>query len=141
MSKVHRKRNKKYVPKPCYLPPIFGNSKEMTTDLQLPGHIFIEAMKSGHGQEEMGHSLAAMLNIGARLSEHQSQEVQEAMSAALDAAQSMMDRGNRTGKWGLSGNEMKAISEGVDLTNEMYSASMRRQVMQAINETMKVATV
>lgn len=140
MSKTNRKRNKRYIPKPCHLPSIFGMSKKMSTDLRLPAHLFLEAFRTGHGTEEAAHSLAACMNIGARLSAYQSEEVQEAMSAALDACQAMMDRGNSTGKWGLSGDELKALGEGVNLTNEMQDASMRRQVMNAIHETMRVAT-
>lgn len=114
------------------LPIKFGLSQEAKTNLRLPPHLILEAYKTGKGDEQGAHTLAACVNIGVVLARKQTQEAQQVMSAALEAMHKVMDRGNQTGKWGMSGDEMKAIGESLNLTDDMQDCVTREDMREVI---------
>jgi hypothetical protein len=141
MSKNRKPRKKYQGPKyyPGALPLKFGMTEAMKTDLRLPPHLVLEAFKTGNGNEEGAHTLAACLNVGAVLSRTQNSEAQAVMSLGLDAIQSVMNRGNELHKWVMTGNEIKHIGEAINLTDDMQDMTTRADMCQVLKTVFKEA--
>lgn len=137
---VNKKPRKRHKPRPEQVPIMFALREEQKIDLRLPPQIVLDAFKRGQGDACGANTLAACVNLGAVLSRSQSREVQEVIEAGMDAVSSILKRGSE-GKWGLTGDELKAISEALNLTEEMQDASTRREVRDAIATFYREATV
>lgn len=134
------KRNKKYRPKylPGTLPVIFGLAKEKKTDLRLPYHISLDALRMGKGTLDDAHTIVSALLIGAELAKL-FDGAQQVVSEGVDAIAAVKDRGDKTGKWGVSGEQFKAISAALVLVDDMQDGSRRREVLAAIRKVWRDA--
>jgi hypothetical protein len=121
-----RKRNRS-------MPITYAAPAEALNNLQLVPHLVLEKYRTGSRDEEDWHTLAVALNVGAVLSRKQAVEVQEVLSKALDALCSFGSRGN----WILTGNELRAIGEGLTMTDEIYRAVTRREIRDALQVVLK----
>lgn len=130
--KAYRKRAALMLPMTYALP------ESNRADLQVTPHMVLESFRLGSGTEVLWHTLAAAINIGSVLARAQSDEVQADMQRARDALLDVQQRGRETGRWGLSGDEFRALGEGLTLTDEMQNASTRRQVRDAIGEVIRL---
>jgi len=139
-----KKPRKRYRPRkliPGYLPMTFSLPKAAMTNLQLPPHTVLDAFRRGAGDEPGWHTLACAVNIGAVLARTQPNEAQAVMSAALDAIREVQRRGVESGRWGVSGDEFRAIGEALTLSNEIQDISTRREIRDAINVVLETGAV
>lgn len=136
---MKKRRNKKYVPKPmAAIPIIFGLASEKKTDLRLPYHLSLEALRTGNGTADDAHTIFSSLLIGRELARLYQSETQQTVMSGIDAIAAVKERGDQ-GKWGVSGEQFKAISEALVLVDEMQDASTRREVRDAIKTVWKEA--
>lgn len=103
------------------------------TDLDLTMLIPFDEMKAGRGTQDHWAMLASSANVAVMLAELGvlNQEM-ESFKAAQDALIETRDRGEKTGKWGLSGQAMTLVSAVLELHQEQYRVATRRQVERAI---------
>lgn len=128
-------------PRTTGLPMIFGLSEKMKTDLQITPLGTLESFREGTATEEGWHTIAAAVNLAAILSRKQPQEVQDECNAGLNALRSIAEREQRTGKYGCSGDEYQALRLALILGADMQEAMTRREVAQAINQTLREAGI
>lgn len=135
-----KRRNKKYRPKciPGTLPVVFALAPEKKTDLRLPYHLSLEALRNGKGGDDDSHTIFSSLLIGRELAKLYQDETQQTVLRGIEAITAVKERGNQ-GKWGVSGDQFKAISEALVLVDEMQDASTRREVRDAIKQVWKEA--
>ena len=138
MSK-NTKPRKAYKPKYAAIPISIGLSAEMQTNLKLPPHMILDAFTHGRGDESGAHTLIAAVNLGAVLSRTQSTDAQAVMESGLVAVQSVKDRGERGGKWGVTGDEYKAIAAALVLSDDMQMISTRRDLREAVRAVYREA--
>lgn len=130
--------------KQVVLPSIFRFSQEIENKLQLIPHQELDALRRGVGSEESFHTLAARLNVGlVCVQRHWPENVaaNESMNAALQALVSMQHRFVDSQKWGMSGDEFKAMGLGLNLTDEAQLNLTRRQFGDALEYVIKVASI
>lgn len=134
------KRNKKYRPKylPGTLPVVFALAKEKKTDLQLPYHISLDALRMGNGTLDDTHTIISALLIGQELS-RLFEDAHQPLIDAIDAIAAVKERGDVTGKFGVSGDQFRAISAALVLVDDMQDKSMRREVLAAIRKVWRDA--
>lgn len=120
------------------IPIVFGLAKEKKTDLRLPYHLSLEALRSGHGCDDDAHTIVSALLIGRELSKLYQAEAQQTVLRGIEAITAVKHRGDN-GAWGVSGDQFRAISEALVLVDEMQDASTRREVRSAIQKVWKEA--
>ncbi len=105
------KRNKKYIPKPCVLP--LGMRKAIA--FELPGYVASLALGQSHLAEQHVYDLLSNADMVRRIAPagHPILATAEAMVQAIAAIQ---ERHQRTGKLGVTGDELRVLREGVGLT-------------------------
>lgn len=106
-----KKRNKPYRPKPCVLP--LGMRKAI--QFEMPGYQASAALGMPHFCEQHVYDLLSNADMTRRIAPagHELLPVAEAMVQACAAIQ---DRARRTGKHGVTGDELKVLREGVART-------------------------
>lgn len=137
-----RKRSA-YRPKyqPGTLPVTFGLTRGMKTDLQITPLGTLEAFLEGTGTENGAHTLAAAVNLAAVMARSQPLDVQGEVGGGLVAMRAVFARGDETGKWGVTGDEYRAIRLALILGADMQDGSTRRAVSTAIQTTLMEAAV
>ena len=126
-----------------FLPKVFRFDKQAEINLQLIPHQELEALRVGAGKEESFHTLAARLNVGLVCFQKfwkDDQQNIEAMQNALSALLNVKDRHTKTGKWGLSGDDLRHIGLGLTLTDEAQLNLTRRDFGEALEYVLKVAS-
>lgn len=130
---ANRKPRKVYRPKYRGLPVTIRHTAEGDTDLQLIPRLDLEALREGRADESSWHTITARLNLGMVLaSSHHPQAAVDVMRASLDAMRAISTRHARTGKWGAAGDELRAISQGLDVTDDMQMIATRRELREAL---------
>ena len=135
---------KKRHPKPVTIPIMYRFSPEIETKLQLIPHQELDALLRGVANETAFHTLAARINVGSiavRWHWPDNEQAMAVMDAALAALVSLGERGHKIGKWGVSGDEFKAIGAGLNLTDEAQKNLTRRQFNDVLQHVFKVAAV
>lgn len=135
-------KRKKRIPLPFMLPKVFRFNQEAETNLQLIPHQELDSLVRGVGNEASFHTLAARLNVGSiaiRWHWGAHLEAVAVMDAALAAVVGVGTRGHESGKWGVSGDEYRAIGAGLNLTDEAQKNLTRRQFGDALEYVFKVA--
>lgn len=134
------KRNKKYRPKylPGTLPVMFSLASEMKTDLRLPYHISLDLLRMGKGTSDDVYTILSALLVGKELSVLYV-DAQQPVLDAIDAIAAVKDRGDKSGKWGVSGDQFQAISKALVLVDDMQDGAKRREVLAAIRKVWKEA--
>lgn len=112
------------------LPVIFRHSGGADVDLKLIPHAMLDKMLNGEGDEECWHTIVFRLNCGCAIANksfsHQP-EAQDEMERALAAICEVGNRWKRTGKFGCTGDEFKAIGAGLNLADELQASTTRRE--------------
>lgn len=114
------------------LPITLGLSAEQKQDLRLPYHLALDAMKRGAGNDDEAHLLFTSLLTARELSKKFNADIQREVQEALDAVIAVKERGDKTGKWGVSGDQFRLISRGLVLMDDMQDAATRRDVRDAL---------
>lgn len=125
-----RKPRKAYRPK-CergQLPVTLRFSADAGLYLHIAPREALESVLNGRGKPDDWHTLAARLNWGAVASQRFDGDGQRVMAAALEAVLGLKDRGERTGKWGVTGDEYRALALGLDCCEQMDQHLTRREM-------------
>lgn len=126
------RKPRKYIPKT--LPLTIRHSEESETALQLAPHAELMKLREGYGDEGSWNTIVARLNIGlvAANSAGKQDDAKE-IRIGLDAMLKVQTRFDKSGKWGLSGSDLKQIGDGLVLTDNLQLSLTRKQFAQAID--------
>ena len=126
------RKPRKYIPKT--LPLTIRHSEESETALQLAPHAELMKLREGYGDEGSWNTIVARLNIGlvAANSAGKQDDAKE-IRIGLDAMLKVQTRFDKSGKWGLSGSDLKQIGDGLVLTDNLQLSLTRKQFAKAID--------
>jgi hypothetical protein len=126
------RKAKKYVPRT--LPLTIRHNAESETALQLAPHAELMKLREGYGDEFSWNTIVARLNIGLVAANAASKENQaKDIRIGLDAMLKVQTRYDKTGKWGLSGSDLREVGDGLVLTDNLQLSLTRKQFAQAID--------
>jgi len=124
------------------VPILFRTDPEHDRNLKLIPHQELVELREGRGTETSWHTITARLNFGGVLAmQHEfSEDPKPMIKAALGAMQTLKARHESTGRYVLTGDELKAIGAGLTMTDDLQDATTRRQHRDALRVVMQVAT-
>ena len=126
------RKPKKYVPRT--IPLTIRHNAESETALQLAPHSELMKLREGYGDIESWHTIVARLNIGLVAANAAGKEDQaKDIRIGLDAMLKVQARYDKTGKWGLSGSDLREIGDALVLTDNLQLSLTRKQFAKAIN--------
>lgn len=132
------RKPKKYVPRT--IPLTIRHNAESETALQLAPHAELMKLREGYGDVESWHTIVARLNIGLVAANAAGKEDQaKDIRIGLDAMLKVQARFDKSGKWGLSGSDLKQVGDGLILTDNLQLSLTRKQFAQAIDYVWKYA--
>ena len=108
---ANKKPRKRYIPKPAVLPP--GARRAMA--FEMPGFQASEAMGKGHFQEQHVYDLLSNADM-ARRTAPAGHDILPVAQAMVEAIAEIQARAQRTGTFGVNGDEMRVLREGVGKT-------------------------
>ncbi|AQW28654.1 hypothetical protein ACKZDW_08000 [Ralstonia syzygii subsp. celebesensis] len=116
--------------------------QDQQTDLSIAYRMSFESLRTGHGKETDFHTIACSLNIALVLAERgYGAEWVEQVKAAQVGLVRRMERGQRTGRWGLDGEAMTAMSDALSLHDEQIALATQREIREAIAEVHRRVTI
>ena len=107
----NKKPRKRYVQKPAMLPA--GLRKDIA--FEMPGFQASEAMGKGHFQEQHVYDLLSNADM-ARRTAPDGHEILPVAQAMVEAIAEIQARAHRTGTFGVNGDEMRVLREGIGKT-------------------------
>ncbi|MDO8033599.1 hypothetical protein O3297_09240 [Janthinobacterium sp. SUN128] len=123
---ANKKPRKRYIPKPAVLP------AGLRADLafEMPGFQASEAMGKGHFQEQHVYDLLSNADMARRIAPdgHAILPVAQAMVEAIAEIQA---RAQRTGTFGVNGDEMRVLREGVGKTMVFLRGASNVEIARA----------
>jgi hypothetical protein len=126
------RKPKKFVPKT--LPLTIRHNAESERALQLAPHSELMKLREGYGDIESWHTIVARLNIGLVAANAAGKEDQaKDIRIGLDAMLKVQARFDKSGKWGLSGSDLREIGDALVLTDNLQLSLTRKQFAQAID--------
>lgn len=106
---------------------------DQTRDLQLAYRMALQAMLTGHGDEQAFCTIAASMNIALTMCERGIYEDEiQTIKDAIDALATCQVRSKRTGRWLFTGPEQKAVKAGVFTHDLQCAVATQRQASLAI---------
>ena len=108
---ANKKPRKRYVQKPAVLPA--GLRKDIA--FEMPGFQASEAMGKGHFQEQHVYDLLSNADM-ARRTAPDGHEILPVAQAMVEAIAEIQARAQRTGTFGVNGDEMRLLREGIGKT-------------------------
>lgn len=123
---ANKKPRKRYIPKPAVLPP--GARRDVA--FEMPGFQASEAMGKGHFQEQHVYDLLNNADMARRIAPtgHIILPVAQAMVEAIAEIQA---RAQRTGIFGVNGDEMRVLREGVGKTMVFLRGASNVEIARA----------
>jgi len=126
------RKPKKYIPR--MLPMTIRHNDEAERSLQLTPHSELLKLREGYGDEGSWNTIVARLNVGLVAANADGKPDQaKQIRVGLDAMLKVQARFDKTGKWGLSGSDLKEVGDGLVLTDNLQLSLTRKQFAQAIN--------
>lgn len=126
------RKPRKYVPKT--LPLTIRHNEESETALQLAPHAELMKLREGYGDEGSWNTIVARLNIGLVAANDNNKEDQaKEIRIGLDAMLKVQARFDKSGKWGLSGSDLKQVGDALILTDNLQLSLTRKQFAKAID--------
>ena len=126
------RKPRKYIPKT--LPLTIRHNEESETALQLAPHAELMKLREGYGDEGSWNTIVARLNIGlVAANDAGKQDDAKEIRIGLDAMLKVQTRFDKSGKWGLSGSDLKQIGDGLVLTDNLQLSLTRKQFAKAID--------
>ena len=126
------RKPKRYVPRT--IPLTIRHNAESETALQLAPHAELMKLREGYGDVESWHTIVARLNIGLVAANASGKEDQaKDIRVGLDAMLKVQARFDKSGKWGLSGSDLKQVGDGLVLTDNLQLSLTRKQFAKAID--------
>lgn len=136
---ANKKPRKKLVRKAHVLPMTIRHNSESDTGMQLIPHMELMKLREGLGDEQSWHTLVCRLNIGI-VSAWQNEIDSTEINRGLDAMINVRERHKNSGRWGLSGDDLRDIGDALVLTDSIQLSLTRRQLNKAIDYVYKEAT-
>lgn len=126
------RKPRKYIPKT--LPLTIRHNAEAETALQLAPHSELMKLREGYGDEFSWNTIVARLNIGLVAANAEGKEDQvKQIRTGLDAMLKVQARFDKTGKWGVSGSDLREVGDGLVLTDNLQLSLTRKQFAKAID--------
>ena len=126
------RKARKYIPKT--LPLTIRHNEESETALQLAPHAELMKLREGYGDEGSWNTIVARLNIGlVAANDAGKQDDAKEIRIGLDAMLKVQTRFDKSGKWGLSGSDLREVGDGLVLTDNLQLSLTRKQFAQAID--------
>lgn len=138
----NKKPRKKHVPKPnLQSPMMFGIAPEGKQAMKLIPHTALDTFRTGSADEDKWHTVCARLNLAYVMakSHEWGMDLESDSRAALDAIVAVMERKNRIGKFGMTGDELKIIGQALNNADEMENCLTRKELYACYKEVMKAA--
>ena len=108
---ANKKPRKRYIPKPAVLPP----GARLALALEMPGFQASEAMGKDHFQEQHVYDLLSNADMTRRIAPD-GHEILPVAQAMVEAIADIQARAQRTGTFGVNGDEMRVLRDGVGKT-------------------------
>lgn len=108
---ANKKPRKRYSPKPAVLPP--GMRRAIA--FEMPGFQASEAMGKGHFQEQHVYDLLSNADMARRIAPD-GRPILPVAQAMVEAIAEIQARAQRTGTFGVNGDEMRVLREGIGKT-------------------------
>lgn len=108
---ANKKPRKRYIPKPAVLP----TGLRADVAFEMPGFQASEAMGKGHFQEQHVYDLLSNADMARRIAPD-GHEILPVAQAMVEAIAEIQARAQRTGIFGVNGDEMRVLREGVGKT-------------------------
>ena len=134
----NKKPRKKQVRRPLVLPMTIRHSAEADTALQLAPHAELMKLREGFGDEGSWHTLVCRLNVGLTVA-WQNNLDNNVMRKGLDAMINVRERHNKSGKWGVSGDDLREVGDALVATDNLQLSLTRKQLNKAIEYVYKEA--
>ncbi|WP_308920575.1 hypothetical protein [Janthinobacterium sp. J1-1] len=122
----NKKPRKRYVQKPAVLPA--GLRKDLA--FEMPGFQASEAMGKGHFQEQHVYDLLSNADM-ARRTAPDGHEILPVAQAMVEAIAEIQARAQRTGSFGVTGDEMRLLREGIGKTMVFLRSVSNFDISQA----------
>lgn len=137
MAKNKRPR-KPYVRRFFGDPITIGVDPEQKLHMKLIPHQELDRLRTGDGNEVSWNTIVCRLNIGGVMSVKQnfSEDPTPTIRAALNAMVALQERREKTGRYVATGDELRAIGEGLNLVDDMQDATTRREQRDALRIVM-----
>jgi hypothetical protein len=121
-----KKRNKRYQPKPCVLP--LGMRR--AANMEIPGYLAAAALGTAHFGEQHVYDMLSNADLTRRIAPdgHELLPIAETMVQACAAIQ---ERALRTGRHGVTGDEMKALRDGLAKTTDYLRSAPNVAIARA----------
>lgn len=136
----NKKPRKRYVQKPAVLPA--GLRKDIA--FEMPGFRASEAMGKGHFQEQRVYDLLSNADM-ARRTAPDGHEILPVAQAMVEAIAEIQARAQRTGSFGVNGDEMRLLREGIGKTmvflRSVSNFDISRASLAAIREFNKTGVL
>ena len=123
---ANKKPRKRYVQKPAVLPA--GLRKDL--DFEMPGFQASEAMGKGHFQEQHVYDLLSNADMARRIAPD-GHEILPVAQAMVEAIAEIQVRARRTGSFGVNGDEMRVLREGVGKTMVFLRGASNVEIARA----------
>ena len=123
---ANKKPRKRYIPKPAVLPA--GLRKDLA--FEMPGFQASEAMGKGHFQEQHVYDLLSNADM-ARRTAPDGHEILPVAQAMVEAIAEIQARAQRTGTFGVTGDEMRLLREGIGKTMVFLRSVSNFDISQA----------
>lgn len=137
---ANKKPRKRYVQKPAVLPA--GLRKDLA--FEMPGFQASEAMGKGHFQEQHVYDLLSNADMTRRTAPD-GHEILPVAQAMVEAIAEIQARAQRTGTFGVNGDEMRLLREGIGKTmvflRSVSNVDIARASLAAIREFNKTGVL
>lgn len=138
----NKKPRKQMKPRKALLRPMtIGIDDAGKQAMKLIPHAEFEKLRMGIATEESWHTITARLNLGYIMATTHEWgiDLKPECKQALDAVVSVMERKNRTGVFGISGDESKLIGQVLNNCDDMEMELTRKELYACYQEVMKSA--
>jgi len=136
----NKKPRKRHIPRRNILPMTIRHNSQSEQTLQLVPHTELMKFREGIGDEIGWNTITARLNVGL-VAAYQSDYDPEylLLMDSLKAIVNVRERFLNTGRWGLSGDDLKSIGDGLVATDNLQLSITRKQLSKAIDYVFKNA--
>jgi hypothetical protein len=122
------------------LPLTIRHNSDSETALQLGPHAELMKLREGFGEEQSWHTIVARLNIGV-VAANQNNKDSSVIGAGLDAMLGVQARHEKTGKYGISGQELRNVGDALVATDNLQLSLTRKQFAKAIDYVFKTTAI
>lgn len=146
MKTKHRnaaKAKRKWQADPSTIYRVMGAHQSFTPEervaMVLPGRLSFEHIKLGTGKDDDFHCLAAACNVSLVSAEKISPLVESVCLVARDALLRCKDRHAKTNRWGFDGPALSAITDMLDVYEQLVELLKPHQLQSAMTEALRRA--